>query len=544
MALITLSRILVSIVLLSNGETGYELFSVGCQLELEGKLEQAIEYYKRAKEHAPESPEVYVSLATALFKIGKFDEGLHIATEGLSRWPDRIQMYHALAIGNMGKGDFKTAIEYYEKSLQIEPENIDVYTSLSILYEGTGNAEKASQILLTIPDSLKTSEVFVRLGALAGKVDNHEDAIDYYQKAYSLDTTNTTALIGVATGFDILNIEDSTIYYYEMTLREDTLLLTVGRRLIDLYAETEQYENLIKIAQKILAYEYTDLYIRRNLGYALYKVGMLRESLNEFLLASRLDPQDTYSRFYVGRIYLEDGEYEAAFNEIEKAIAINPDFVELWIYLGFIAIEKRDFDTAEYAFIEAAYRGGDMVQIQYLLGVVAEMQENYPDAYSYYRKSLKLDSKNLGTLEAQAHLCERIGKEEEAFARFKDIIEIDTANAAALNYVGYTYAERNDSLEYALELINKALSLEENNGYYIDSRGWVFYQMGRYDEALKDLKRAAQIVEDAVIFEHLGDGYVKLDEIEHAREAYQNALKYDPNNRTLKKKLKEIEKTE
>ncbi|GAI64169.1 unnamed protein product, partial [marine sediment metagenome] len=89
---------------------------------------------------------------------------------------------------------------------------------------------------------------------------------------------------------------------------------------------------------------------------------------------------------------------------------------------------------------------------------------------------------------------DRIEKKDEAFRTFQKIIELDTTNSTALNYVGYTYAEQNDSLEYALQLINKALLIEKDNGYYIDSRGWVFYQMGKYDEALEELKNASPIV--------------------------------------------------
>ncbi|GAI00527.1 unnamed protein product, partial [marine sediment metagenome] len=313
-----------------------------------------------------------------------------------------------------------------------------------------------------------------------------------------------------------------------------------GKRLVDLYSDTDKYGNLINMAQRILEFNFNDGHIRRSLGFGLYKTGMLREALNEFLIASRLDPKDTYSRFYTGRIYLEQGNYNAALKEINQAIKINPDFVELWIYLGFVAIDIKDFETAEYAFTEAAYHGGDLIQIYYLFGVTAEMQQRYNEAYLYYHKSLKVDPQSLSTLEALASLCDRIEKKDEAFRTFQKIIELDTTNSTALNYVGYTYAEQNDSLEYALQLINKALLIEKDNGYYIDSRGWVFYQMGKYDEALEELKNASAIVEDAVILEHLGDVYLKLNDSERAKEAYEKALEYDFENSVLKEKLQKL----
>jgi len=540
MAIINICRVLISIIIFANSETPYELFSIGCQLELDGKIEEAIEYYKQVKDLTPESSEIYISLANALYQIRKFDEGINIAKEGLLITDDKTQMYHTIAIGNIGKGDFKEAIEFQKKSIQIEPENIDIYNSLSILYEVVKDKNNARQVLVNIPDSLKTPDVFTRLGSLSGKLSDHETAIKYYHQAYTLDTTNIAALIGIGTGFDILNVKDSAIYYYEKSLREDTLVLTVGKRLVDLYSDTDKYGNLINMAQRILEFNFNDGHIRRSLGFGLYKTGMLREALNEFLIASRLDPKDTYSRFYTGRIYLEQGNYNAALKEINQAIKINPDFVELWIYLGFVAIDIKDFETAEYAFTEAAYHGGDLIQIYYLFGVTAEMQQRYNEAYLYYHKSLKVDPQSLSTLEALASLCDRIEKKDEAFRTFQKIIELDTTNSTALNYVGYTYAEQNDSLEYALQLINKALLIEKDNGYYIDSRGWVFYQMGKYDEALEELKNASAIVEDAVILEHLGDVYLKLNDSERAKEAYEKALEYDFENSVLKEKLQKL----
>jgi tetratricopeptide (TPR) repeat protein len=164
------------------------------------------------------------------------------------------------------------------------------------------------------------------------------------------------------------------------------------------------------------------------------------------------------------------------------------------------------------------------------------MQQFNEDAYFYYKKSHRVSPKAPASLSALANLCERLGKKKEALEAFVKIIDIDSADATAMNYVGYMYAEKGESLEYALALIERALAIEPNNGYFIDSRGWVFYQMGDFDEAYADLVRAAALVEDAVIFEHLGDACVKLDRIPEARDAYDRALVLDPLNNSLKKK--------
>jgi tetratricopeptide (TPR) repeat protein len=537
MAIIYICRILSTLLLLTNSESAYELFSIGNNLELEGNITEAVKYYEKVLELGPETPEIYNTLANALFKLRKFDRGISVAKQGLTLFPEDITIYNAIAIGNIGKGDLLTAIKYYKLALTLASDNIDIYNSLSILYEGIQDYNSAAQILLAMPDSLKMPETYVRLGSIAGKVNDHHGAIEYYRKGYAMDTTDMIALIGIGTGYDLLNVKDSAIYYYEQTIKDDSLILTVGKRLVDLYSDIDDFHRLIRMANTVLELDHFDGHVRRSLGYAFYKTGELDLALDEFLIASHLDPGDTYSRFYAGKIHLDKGNYKTAMAEIEQALKINPDFIELWVYLGFVAIDLKDFETAEYAFTQAAFHGGDLVQVYYLLGVSAEMQGDNTRAYFHYCKALAMDQHNLSSLEALANLCERVGKKQETFELFHKIIEIDTTNATALNYVGYTYAEKNERLEYALELINKALLIDPGNGYYIDSRGWVYYQMGEYEKALEEMERATGIVGDAVILEHLGDVYMKLNEQNKAKQAYEKALEYEPENEGLKDKI-------
>jgi tetratricopeptide (TPR) repeat protein len=537
MAFFVVIRVLTSIVLLSQGESAYELFSIGCQLELEGDVKQAIHYYKEALAQDPDADQVYLALANAMYKIDRFDQGIKMAERALDTSFDTTKIYYTIASGYIGKKDFQGAVYYYERILVRDSVNIDTYTSLSMLYEGLGDLEKARAVMNEVPDSMKTVDVHVRLGTLAGKMNDHRSALEYYREAYLSDSSDIPALIGIGTAFDIVNVKDSAIVYYERAFSIDTLQTSVGRRLIELYTDTDRYVKLIRLASMLLARDYNDTNTRRNLGFALYKMGRSYQALEQFMIASRIDPNDTYSRFYTAKIYLDAAQYQRARDEIERALIVAPDFIELWVYLGFIGIDTRDFETAEYALTEAAHRGGDVVQLYYLFGAVAEMQEHFQDAYFYYYKALREDRENVAALEALANLCEIIDRKDEAFVHFSRIIAIDTANAAALNYVGYTYAEKNDSLDFALELIERALMLDEDNAYFIDSRGWVYYQMGMYEKAREDLERAARIVDDAVILEHLGDVHMKLDNAGHALEMYQRALEQDPDNKLLKKKL-------
>jgi tetratricopeptide (TPR) repeat protein len=122
------------------------------------------------------------------------------------------------------------------------------------------------------------------------------------------------------------------------------------------------------------------------------------------------------------------------------------------------------------------------------------------------------------------------------------VISLDPKHAEAYNYVGYMYAEKGINLDEAIRLIDKALEFEPENGYFIDSLGWAFFQQGRYPEALRELKRAVERIkdkEDPVILDHLGDAYMKNGMVEDALVAWEKSIKLDPANEVVKRKIQE-----
>jgi tetratricopeptide (TPR) repeat protein len=100
------------------------------------------------------------------------------------------------------------------------------------------------------------------------------------------------------------------------------------------------------------------------------------------------------------------------------------------------------------------------------------------------------------------------------------------------------YAERGQNLDEAVQLISKALEIEPENGYFIDSLGWAYYQQGRYPDALRELKRAVERAkDDPVIFDHLGDAYAKNGLTEDALAAWERSLQLDPEGQGIKTKI-------
>jgi len=120
----------------------------------------------------------------------------------------------------------------------------------------------------------------------------------------------------------------------------------------------------------------------------------------------------------------------------------------------------------------------------------------------------------------------------------KKVIEINPKHADALNYLGYSYVEKGINLEEAHSLINRALELKPDSGYIIDSLGWVFFKLGKHDEALKNLIRASEIVkDDPVILEHIGDVYNSMGNKEKAKKYWEKAREFQEKEERLKERV-------
>jgi tetratricopeptide (TPR) repeat protein len=114
---------------------------------------------------------------------------------------------------------------------------------------------------------------------------------------------------------------------------------------------------------------------------------------------------------------------------------------------------------------------------------------------------------------------------DESTDQMREVFRLDPKHGPALNFLGYGFAERGTNLEEALGLVQRALAVDPWNGAYLDSLGWVYFRMGRYDEARQPLEQAARTFpHDATVLDHLGDVYRSLGERELAVAAWTRAI--------------------
>jgi predicted Zn-dependent protease len=140
-----------------------------------------------------------------------------------------------------------------------------------------------------------------------------------------------------------------------------------------------------------------------------------------------------------------------------------------------------------------------------------------------------------------AIVFDKLGKKHLAEEELKKVLQKKPDHPEANNTLGYIWAEQGKNLEEAVRLIEKALAREPENGAFIDSLGWAYFMMGKYREALLKLKEASEREQDPVIFDHLGDAYLKLSNRKEAKKAYLKALELDPDMKTVMEKLEQLE---
>jgi len=261
----------------------------------------------------------------------------------------------------------------------------------------------------------------------------------------------------------------------------------------------------------ILDKNISDSRVRFLLASTYEEKGESKLALEEYQKIPATSELYATARIHAGMIFKNEGKITEAINLIREALEKNKEQIPLYIYLSSLYEEAKDIAAAEKILYEGIKLFPKDVDLRYALGVIYEKTNRFP----------------------------------ESMKEMETVLRLDPENAEALNFIGYSYADRGINLEEAEKMIIQALKLKPENGYIIDSLGWVHFKQNKLDSAVKHLQRALKILPDDVnIAEHLGDVYAKIGKNKNAQEMYKRALKLAPNNNSLQKKYEELIKKE
>ena len=164
-----------------------------------------------------------------------------------------------------------------------------------------------------------------------------------------------------------------------------------------------------------------------------------------------------------------------------------------------------------------------------------------------YNKAIEGYSQIISTLDDESSIksdllyrrggsYERIGNYEMADLDLLHVLKINPDDAYALNYLAYSWLERDYKINEAMDMLKTAYDLESNDPYIIDSIGWAYFLIEDYTQAENYLKRAVELMpDDPTVNDHYGDILWKLNRKIQARYFWSNVLSFDDTEDDMRK---------
>ena len=232
-------------------------------------------------------------------------------------------------------------------------------------------------------------------------------------------------------------------------------------------------------------------------------------------LALHLDPNAELAVMALSALFQRLGDYERTIEILKRLPETSPlkRRAEIEIGMNYNALDNIDEARAHLAkLVEATPLDLDALTA---LGTVLRSHELFAEAAKLYSRGID----TISTAE-QLHwplfyhrgiALERTDRWQEAEVDFLKALDLFPDQPLVLNYLGYTWVDKGINLDRALKMIQKAVELRPNDGYFVDSLGWVYYRLGSYKKAVIELERAVELrPEDPIINDHLGDAYWKV----------------------------------
>ena len=181
-----------------------------------------------------------------------------------------------------------------------------------------------------------------------------------------------------------------------------------------------------------------------------------------------------------------------------------------------------------------------LIDLYSTIGRMLSGHKNFAGAADYFSKAIALLGKpekaNWDQYYSRAVCFERLNQWAKAEPDFQKAIDLNPNEPLILNYLGYSWVDRNEHIDQALDLIKKAVSLKPDDGYYVDSLGWAYFRMGRFDDAVQQLEHAVELkAADPTINDHLGDAYWRAGRKLEAQFQWSTALSSKPEPEDVSK---------
>ena len=193
-------------------------------------------------------------------------------------------------------------------------------------------------------------------------------------------------------------------------------------------------------------------------------------------------PMRRISELQLGITLSETGKVDEAKQHLKSLIESDPSDIRSYIAYGSVLSEAKDYKAMAETYDKA-------------IGVVGPVPKA-GDWTIFFQRGIAY---------------ERLKQWDKAEPNFRKALELNPEQPQVLNYLGYSLVDMSKNLEEGLDMIRRAVEARPDDGYIVDSLGWAYYRMGKFEESVTELERAVQLrAGDATINDHLGDAYWRV----------------------------------
>jgi tetratricopeptide (TPR) repeat protein len=502
-----------------------------------GRVDEAARALDKLLALAP-SAGVYLEGANFLWRAGKMDEARALLKKGLAEFPDQRDLSLTLATTYYAEKRYADAVLTLRDYLARHPDDLAArQESGAILIESKQFAE-ALDVLSAIPREGRTSIVLYYMAKANAGLGKTRQALSLLRTAVQEDPSFMEAWVELA-------------YLQEMDGDYVQAEKTYGRLLELGETSDEVWLRLITLNLKL-------------------------NNPDKALSLFHRGPSDIGFALEAATRFLDEKFYDQAAEILAPLAAAKNPPIRLWFSLAVLAFEGRGDADGALTYLEkvpendAGFEQAFRFRIHLLsqsgkkeaaLALVAEGKRRHPDQGRYWLLQSQVEEqagdlaaaratleeatakwpKDTDLLYALGILLDKLKESDAGIAAMERIIALDPDHADALNYVGYTLADRKQDLDRALVLIRKAMEIKPDSGYIVDSLAWAYFRMGKLDRAWEEIQRAVVLSDnDPTIWEHYGDLAAARGLKDKAREGYRRSLKLAPDNAAVRAKLEAL----
>jgi len=514
----------------------------GSVYDVTGDYANAILEYQEALQLYPQAA-TYYAISKDYSALGKHALAAQHGAEAV-RLDSLNLLYHQnLATIYLNAYQPDLAVKEFERIVQIDSNNVEGLYNLARLYQ-PNRPLKALEIYERILDRtgdeweilLQTAETYNSLG-------RYDEAAEKYKHMLELDPGNKVLQRQLAETFGRAGKFPEAQKLLEGILETDPKNAEARSSLADVYMEQHQYGRALPIYQKLLRQEGQNPEIRLRIGIAyigqadrdstfVEKAKPVFEQLNKDI------PNDWRPCYYLGVIAAREAKDSVAreyFERVTRLAAWNGD---AWWYLGSSYYDKGEYQKLVDAMLKAEKSLPKDHRMPFLLGLGYSRIDQNESAIAAFRRSLELKPDDINTLSTLALTLDGLHRYQESDSLYERALKVDPRSHLIMNNFGYSLAERGLQLERALQMSLQAIEAEPNNESYLDTVGWVYFKLGRYEEAQKYISKAIGAGRaSATVYEHMGDIHYKLGEKKKAEQFWKQSLEMNSANQGLKDKI-------